>query len=420
VRLKTSEKIHTPFSLNRIDIVEGYIGLSGVRSSGKISLSFHSNLASQGRAEDGWVPRKGIMGQKGHFAGLDGLRGIAALAVVGLHGNQFIKFTAFHPSTYLAVDFFFILSGFVIAYAYDERIKAGLRLGSFLRIRLIRLYPMLFFGALLGGVSMVSHHLLSDTDNLDRAVTLALAGLLLLPAGLAFGFEAYPVNNPIWSLFFEIVANVLYPCLLRLAKITWAILIFCALALTFLTWSYQSVEFMGFDDGSLFLAGFARVIVPFLCGALIFHSRLFERFPAIPFIAVAGALLAVLLTWTPLPWLFDLAAIFLLLPALVCLGARAPMTSPGLWKFCEISGKISYPLYLVHQPVMRAVAAVAQMPRFHLSPALSLAVGVGISIGLAWFALKFYDEPVRYFLSHRPAAKPREHVAGFPVASGAR
>jgi len=358
------------------------------------------------------------MGQKGHFAGLDGLRGIAALAIVGLHGNQFVKLTTFHPSTYLAVDFFFILSGFVIAYAYDERIKAGLRLGSFLRVRLIRLYPMLFFGALLGGMSMVSHQLLTNFDHLDLTANLTLAGLLLLPAGLAFGLEAYAVNNPIWSLFFEIVANVLYPGLLRLAKITWAILILSSLALIFLIWNYQSVEFMGFEDGRLFLAGFPRVMVPFLSGALLFHSRLFEQFPAVPFVVVAGGLVAVLLTWTPLPWLFDLAAIFLLLPALVCLGARAPMTS-GLWKFCEISGKISYPLYLVHQPVMRAVGGFAQMPRIHMAPSLSLAVGVAISIALAWIALKFYDEPVRYFLSQRSAKKPGEQAAAFPVASGA-
>jgi len=203
-----------------------------------------------------------------------------------------------------------------------------------------------------------------------------------------------------------------------LAKITWAILILSSLALIFLIWNYQSVEFMGFEDGRLFLAGFPRVMVPFLSGALLFHSRLFERFPAVPFVVVAGGLVAVLLTWTPLPWLFDLAAIFLLLPALVCLGARAPMTS-GLWKFCEISGKISYPLYLVHQPVMRAVGGFAQMPRIHMAPSLSLAVGVAISIALAWIALKFYDEPVRYFLSQRSAKTPGEQAAAFPVACGA-
>ncbi len=243
--------------------------------------------------------------------------------------------------------------------------------------------------------------------------------MLLLPAGLAFGLEAYPINNPIWSLYFEIVANVLYPCLMRAAKIFRAVLIVSALALIFLIWNYQSVEFLGFEDGSRFLGGFARVMLPFLSGALIFHSRIFERFPAIPFVAVAGGLFAILLTWAPLPlhWLFDLAAIFLLLPAMVCLGARAPMTSPGLQKFCEISGKISYPLYLVHHPIVRAVAAVGQMPRFNFSPALILAVGTAISIGVAWLALKFYDEPVRSFLSRRRAAKPREQVAGFPVAS---
>ncbi len=116
------------------------------------------------------------MGHKSHFAGLDGLRGIAALAVVALHGNQFAKLTSFPPSTYLAVDFFFILSGFVIAYAYDERIKAGLQLGSFLRIRLIRLYPLLFLGALLGGVVMISHLLMFNSDHLDQAAILTLTG----------------------------------------------------------------------------------------------------------------------------------------------------------------------------------------------------------------------------------------------------
>ena len=90
---------------------------------------------------------------KPHYDILDGLRGIAALTVVWFH--IFEAFATSHLDQrinhgYLAVDFFFILSGFVIGYAYDDRWKK-MTVTEFLKRRLIRLHPMVVIGAVIGG-----------------------------------------------------------------------------------------------------------------------------------------------------------------------------------------------------------------------------------------------------------------------------
>src|SRR5690242_20549587 len=91
-----------------------------------------------------------------HFPALDGLRGVAALAVVVFHFMEMVignYSQLFIGHGWLAVDFFFCLSGFVIGYAYDDRIGAmGLR--KFARVRLIRLHPMVVFGSVLGLVAL--------------------------------------------------------------------------------------------------------------------------------------------------------------------------------------------------------------------------------------------------------------------------
>src|ERR687885_1577591 len=89
---------------------------------------------------------------KPHFAILDGLRGVAALAIVVFH---FMEWVYTDPSQnfiahgFLAVDFFFCLSGFVIGYAYDDRI-GQLGLATFFSLRLIRLHPLVVLGSVLG------------------------------------------------------------------------------------------------------------------------------------------------------------------------------------------------------------------------------------------------------------------------------
>ena len=104
------------------------------------------------------TPSAAFSDTKVHYDLLDGLRGVAALMVIWYHifeGYAFASdtmITTFNHG-YLAVDFFFILSGFVIGYAYDDRWDKSLTMKDFFRRRLIRLHPMVIMGAVLGAIT---------------------------------------------------------------------------------------------------------------------------------------------------------------------------------------------------------------------------------------------------------------------------
>ena len=82
------------------------------------------------------------------FTGLDGLRGLAALAVFGAHVPDPLLRDAL-PGCDLAVDLFFALSGFVLAHAYFERLRKGMGVGTFFKRRVIRLYPLYALGTII-------------------------------------------------------------------------------------------------------------------------------------------------------------------------------------------------------------------------------------------------------------------------------
>ena len=162
---------------------------------------------------------------KPHYDILDGLRGVAAIMVVWFH--LFEAYATSHLDQrinhgYLAVDFFFILSGFVIGYAYDDRWKKKMSVKDFLKRRLIRLHPMVVMGAVIGAV-MFYFQGCSVWDvsavSLSMLLTATLLNALLIPAtpgseirGLG---EMYPLNGPSWSLFFEYIGNILYALIIR-------------------------------------------------------------------------------------------------------------------------------------------------------------------------------------------------------------
>ena len=162
---------------------------------------------------------------KPHYEILDGLRGVAALLVVFYHIFEGLSFAAGGTVItvinhgYLAVDFFFILSGFVIGYAYDDRWGKTLTLGNFFKRRLIRLHPMIVMGAVLG----VVFYVLQGCEQWDGThvgtsmIMLALlCALFFIPAtpGSCYDIrgngEMFPLNGPSWSLFFEYIGNLLY------------------------------------------------------------------------------------------------------------------------------------------------------------------------------------------------------------------
>ena len=161
---------------------------------------------------------------KPHYMILDGLRGVAAIMVVWFH--IFEAYATSHLDQkinhgYLAVDFFFILSGFVIGYAYDDRWKT-MTVKDFIKRRVIRLHPMVVMGAVIGAVMFYFQGCpVWDVTKVTVAALLlaTFVNALLIPAtpgteirGLG---EMYPLNGPSWSLFFEYIGNILYALIIR-------------------------------------------------------------------------------------------------------------------------------------------------------------------------------------------------------------
>src|SRR5262245_54602442 len=151
---------------------------------------------------------------KHHFVLLDGLRGVAALAVVIFHFMEWI----FDPKTnfighgFLAVYFFFCLSGFVIGYAYDERMS---KMGAveFFKSRLIRLHPLVVMGSVLGLLGfLLDPFALPFAGDVSKIALLFICSLLLIPLPIMEErfFNLFAFNAPSWSLFWEYVANIFY------------------------------------------------------------------------------------------------------------------------------------------------------------------------------------------------------------------
>src|SRR5829696_6619584 len=160
---------------------------------------------------------------KPHFLGLDGLRGIAAFAVMWLHELMLFRPGEFPPlPAFLAVDLFFMLSGFVIAYAYGQKLDRGLTWSRFMAARSIRLFPMLAVGTVLGVVVSVVKQSVQPIIIPEESLIYLVPALLLIPTGLLHtrdwfdgGIAIYPFNSPMWSLFFEIVASAIYGTRIR-------------------------------------------------------------------------------------------------------------------------------------------------------------------------------------------------------------
>lgn len=367
---------------------------------------------------------------KPHYALLDGLRGVAALFVIWYH-----VFEGFATSPvdqrfnhgYMAVDFFFILSGFVIGYAYDDRWKKAMTTKEFFKRRLIRLQPMVVMGAVLGAIT----YCIQGSEQWDGThvafsmVMLALLlNLFLIPAVPGTGPEVrgngemYPLNGPSWSLFFEYIGNILYALFLRRlsTKALTVLVVLAGLGLaSFAVFNLSGYGHLGVGWSLLdynLLGGFLRVLFSFSAGLLM--SRIFKP------VHMRGAfwlcsLGLVLLFSTPhlggmeSPWingLYDSVCTLFLLPAIVYLGASGKTTDKTSFSICEFLGKISYPVYIVHYPFMYLF--YAWLWREHLTFSQTWPVALALVAGnilLAYLCLKLYDEPVRKWLSRKFLAR---------------
>ena len=342
-----------------------------------------------------------------HFEILDGLRGVAALVVVTFHFLEIVYADYsqnFAGHGFLAVDFFFCLSGFVIAYAYDNRIgKMGLR--EFFTSRVIRLHPLVVLGSILGVVTFIFDPFTTIPPgyNAGKIALIFLTSILLIPYPLMSEryFNLFPFNAPAWSLFWEYVANIIYGILLwRLPK--WVLLILATLAAIALGYvSYTAGNLMGGWSKDTFWQGGARIAYSFLAGMLVYRYNLIIK-NKLGFLGMTILLLAgLLMPWSKLNWITELVVVVIYFPLLVAMGTGARLQEQ-MRKLCIFSGRISYPLYMTHYAVLWMFGNYYGQYKPGTG-ALTLIIpgAIILLLGAAYLAMVWYDEPLRRWLSSK-------------------
>jgi peptidoglycan/LPS O-acetylase OafA/YrhL len=347
------------------------------------------------------------LASKQHFTILDGLRGIAALSVVTFHFMEMAitdYSRNFIAHGFLAVDFFFCLSGFVIAYAYDDRM-ATLGIMKFFKARLIRLQPLVVLGSVLGLLAFLYDPFGSYAGSYSngKIFLVFVCSLLLVPLPIVKdrAFNLFGFNAPAWSLFWEYVANIFYALILwRIGRrLLMALTLIAGLALWYV--SYRAGNIMGGWSGDNFWDGCARVSYSFLAGMLIYRSGWVIK-NKLGFIGMAVLLfLAFIMPFGPHNRISEPLVVLFYFPLIVALGAGAVLT-PGLRKLCVLSGNISYPLYMTHYSVLWIFGNWYNT----YNPGngiLSLVIiaGIVLVVLFAWIVMKVYDTPVRKYLSIR-------------------
>lgn len=347
-----------------------------------------------------------LLTSKPHFEILNGLRGLAAVVVVVFHFMEIIiaDFSNnFIAHGYLAVDFFFCLSGFVVTYAYDSRI-AGMGLKTFIKLRLIRLQPLVIIGSVLGLLTF----LFDPYSNLyaiygfkDTAIIFITSAFLIpYPVVAERYFNLFNLNAPSWSLFWEYVANLVYVTILfKVSKKFLAPLtLIAAFVLFYISWDAGNL--LGGWSAGTFFHGLARISFSFLMGMLIFRSNWIIK-NKLGLLGMSVLLMFAFLSpyieqWN---WLVDPFIVVIYFPLLVSLGAGASLASKHL-KINTLSGDISYPLYMTHYPFMWIFAnyvVVAKPSMAELTWVIP--ISVILLTALAYLVTEFLDFPIRRYLT---------------------
>ncbi len=349
-----------------------------------------------------------ILKPKRHFEILDGLRGIAALSIVLFHFMEIV----YQPSKnfiahgFLAVDFFFCLSGFVIAYAYHQERIEKMGIAAFFKTRLIRLHPLVIFGSVLGLLAFLFDPFSShpETYETGKLILIFLASVFLVPfqAMPDRYFNLFGLNAPAWSLFWEYVANILYALFLyKLSRRSLFLLtILAGAGLCFVSYRAGG-SLLGGWNGETFWDGAARISYSFLVGMLIFRSNWIIK-SKIGFISLSVLLmLAFLIPFTEWNWLTEPLVVLFYFPLLIALGAGATLTE-GFRKLCIFSGKISYPLYMTHYAVMWIFANYYTTYKPETTELFYIiSIGTLLLVGFAYLTMVFYDIPIRKYLTDR-------------------
>ncbi len=344
------------------------------------------------------------------FSTLDALRGVAALLVVQVHLPFIFASHMLFPNANLAVDFFFMLSGFVLSFAYGKRLADGWPLKLFLRDRVIRLYPLYLLAFPLCLVRLL---LVAPAENIPLGhggtSVLVLLALFLLPAPLilkAGGPYAFPLNLPSWSLFYELLANVLQALFLRGQSLIRLVAVVALMAILFFGLVYAR-HFANFGPykGEIGAAA-VRVSLSYSYGMLLFQLRSRGKLPKFGSSLLSALGLIAVLVFPVFPGhilLFEAVSLLLVFPCIVILGANA---TPGKrWvPLFSLLGTTSYAVYVFHVPLYAVYTVLWRLllpgKPAQYAPASGLVYLVLLLI-FAYAADRFYDIPVRRWLRKR-------------------
>lgn len=334
------------------------------------------------------------------FDVLDGLRGVAAFAVLVMHVTPY-NAILITPHAALAVDFFFGLSGFVIAAVYEERIKAGMSLKAFMWVRVVRLYPLIVLGAVIGAAGFVR---LYDGGML---ALLFVTGVLMIPTPYGALSEdqcMYALNAPSWSLLWELLVNLLYGAIAPLLnnRMLAVIVGVSAIALAATGLHFETLAVGPYwPEG---WAGLPRVMFSFFAGVGVYRLRragLLDRLHARVW-AVIATLCGIMAMPRLGAWngVYEVAAAILLFPLLVAAGANATVTRTV--PLCRTLGALSYPVYILQGGIAPHIRGLAGHLHIQGLAATLLAILMSVIFTVfAWAAVKTFDEPVRKWLLHR-------------------
>ena len=357
---------------------------------------------------------------KPHYPILDALRGVAAIMVVSFHlfeAHATSRFNQIINHGYLAVDFFFLLSGFVVSYAYDDRWNS-MSIGSFFKRRLVRLQPMVIMGSIIGAICFYFQTSglwpMIHTVPIGKMLIIMLIGFTLIPIPISMDIrgwnEMHPLNGPGWSLFFEYIANIFYALFIRnfSKKALSVLVILSGVALIHLAVTQGDVIGGWSLDATQLHIGFARMMYPFFAGLLL--NRIGKLVKMKSAFLWCSLLIFIVLA---LPrfgskdqlWmngLYESISIIFIFPLIVFLGASGEVIGKYANRICKFLGDISYPIYITHYPLIYIYTAWVYNKKVPLKDGYPIGILVLISaIIIAYGCLKLYDEPVRLWLKNK-------------------
>lgn len=327
----------------------------------------------------------------GRLAALDGVRGIAAIAVVWFHAHTGVL-PFFYG--YLAVDLFFMLSGFVIARSYENALTPGasgprMGFGSYMRLRLERLYPMLLLGGLMG-VTTFALGLSQFVGEGPRDVTLAvISQFLLIPFLCSAGFFAF--NCVQWSMVLELLANAFHAATLRWLSlgVLAGVVAVGLLGLVFSARTCGTLNTFCSPPIAFYFLCLSRTVFGFFTGVMLHRTQRFwlPKVPQVSFPLLAVVLLLLMNMPVPLPLgeqraIYDFVCIAVVFPPFVMASVAAKAGRDAL-----ALGTLSYPLYAIHLPLIDAFRnAGGSEPQ--------ACAFIVFLIALAWALGHWIDEPL--------------------------